>query len=92
MTLPSLRANRINFQRSAKSSRLITSQDESHLYKPGDLVLVSYGPALNNTVKFVALNSQYYGTCRFLRVKHPRYELSFPHGRYTGKYFHVSIL
>lgn len=54
LALSSSRAKGINVQRSAQSFGLINFQNESHIYKPGGLVLVFYGPQLNKTIKWAA--------------------------------------
>lgn len=73
----------IDWQKAMKSSRIMMSTTEAHMYQAADTFLISYVQAFNKTFKWPALKSQYYGPCRIMRENHPHYELSFADGRCT---------
>ena len=58
----------------------------------GDQVLVLKGAATSMTMKWPIDKSKFYGPCRVVNAKHPRYILESSKGRYTCRAIHARRL
>ena len=61
-------------------------------FNVGDEVLVAKGAALGNMLKRPIALSKFYGPCRVVRARHPRYTLVSPHQRYSRRDIHARRL
>lgn len=52
------------------------------------MVLVTHGEALRKSAMWPALRSLFYGPCKVVKARHPRYQLVSSTGKYTLKPIH----
>ena len=66
--------------------------ESQHQFNVGDQVLVARGTALGGLKKWPLGESQYYGPCRVVQAKHPRYTLVSLGLRYSRRDIHARRL
>ena len=74
--------------RSGASEEKRIAVASSHFFRQGEEVLVARGTAFGGT-KWPANVSKFYGPCRILEARHPRYVLESRHGRISRKPIHA---
>lgn len=84
LALTSVRAQQVEQATSVLPAQLPTMH-----FDVGDLVLVACGPSLTSMGKLPAFTSPYYGPCRVLAARHPRYEMMSPQGRISREPIHA---
>ena len=75
--------------RAVRSDRKPPKQETRGIrkFEVGEYVLVANGTALSATVKWPSFSSKYFGPCKIVRARHPRYHLVSEHGRYSRMRF-----
>lgn len=77
--------------RTYEKANTVKTHGKVRRYNEGDLVLVAYYAALQNS-KWSAMKSRYYGSCRIIFANHPRYDFTSLSGRRTRKSIHARRL
>lgn len=70
----------------------VLSGKKEERYGIGDLVLVAHGRALTKGTKWPAFKPKFYGPCRIVAGRHPRYLLVSEGGRFTREKIHAHRL
>ena len=61
-------------------------------FEVGEYMLVDKGTALSATVKWPSFSPKYFGPCRIVTARHPRYCLVLEHGRHSRTEIHARRL